>query len=93
MHINANVLKADVTTFFFLIFKSALRNFIRTKELKFNIKCKKLIILGHNGSENAGLIPPAFISLLVQKFVVENINLVFSHKLENFAGNFDVKST
>ena len=52
---------------FFLIFKRALRNFIRTKDLKFTIICKKPIILGHNGSENAGLIPTALISLLVAK--------------------------
>jgi hypothetical protein len=59
------------TSLHFLNFqKTTLRNFIRTKDLKFNIKYKKLIILGHNRNENAGLIPTALISLLVAKICV-----------------------
>jgi hypothetical protein len=64
--INVNVFKADLTTFFKILNRD-LRNFIRTNDLKFNIKNKKLITLGHNGSKNADLIPTTLILLLVTK--------------------------
>jgi hypothetical protein len=87
MYINANVFKWKVTIFFW-IFKIALRNFIMTKDLKFTIKYKKSILLGHNGAENSGLIQTALISLLLAKICGWKHKYCFVTQIGKLRGQF-----